>query len=61
MTQEEVAARAGIAQPTLSNIERGEASVPLSTLLRVLSALDLELVVQPRQSRDLARVWDEDG
>lgn len=45
----EVADAAGVGQPTLSNVERGVTSVSLSTLLRILSALGLELVLQQRE------------
>lgn len=44
----QVADAAGVGQPTISSVERGITSVSLSTLLRILSALGLELVLQER-------------
>jgi HTH-type transcriptional regulator/antitoxin HipB len=33
----------------MSKIERGESSARIDTLFRLLAALDLELILQPRQ------------
>jgi transcriptional regulator with XRE-family HTH domain len=57
LTQRQLATLSGVAQPTISNIERGVSSVSLDTLLRILAALRLELVLQPRASDDLASHW----
>lgn len=38
----------GIDQPTLSKIERGESNVRIDTLFRLLAALDMEMIVRPR-------------
>ena len=40
----------GIDQPTVSKVEQGNSGTRLDTLFRLLAALDLELVLQPRQS-----------
>ena len=48
LSQMQVADAAGVGQPTISSVERGITSVSLSTLLRILSALGLELVLQER-------------
>ena len=48
LTQRNVAEKAGIGQPTVSNVERGTQSVTLDTLLRILSTLRLELIIQDR-------------
>ncbi|RLB54110.1 MAG: transcriptional regulator [Deltaproteobacteria bacterium] len=57
LTQQQLATLSGVAQPTISNIERGASRVSLDTLLRILAALRLELVLQPRESGDLASYW----
>lgn len=49
MTQRDTAKSVGLDQPSLSKIERGEASARIDTLFRLLAALDLELILQPRQ------------
>lgn len=48
LTQADLAEAAGVTQPTISNVERGTASVSLGTLLRVLAVLRLELILQDR-------------
>jgi HTH-type transcriptional regulator / antitoxin HipB len=57
-TQAELAERSGVAQPTVSNVERAANAVSLDTLLRLLAVLELELAVRPRASNDLAAIWD---
>jgi HTH-type transcriptional regulator/antitoxin HipB len=47
VSQEELAAKVGVRQRTISDIENGGAA-RLDTLLRVLGALSLELVIRPR-------------
>jgi HTH-type transcriptional regulator/antitoxin HipB len=47
LSQEQLAAKVGIRQRTVSDIETS-AAVRLETMLRVLAALDLELVVRGR-------------
>jgi len=48
LTQKLVGNSVGIEQHTISKIEKGNPGAELGTLFRVLAALDLELVVQPR-------------
>ncbi len=60
-TQHALALRAGIRQPTVSDAERGAANVSLETLWRLLAALELDLAIVPRVSRDAAAAWDSDG
>ena len=48
LTQGQPAARTGRAQSTISDIENGVTSVSLDVYLRLLEALDAELVVAPR-------------
>lgn len=59
MTQQELAEITGSSQPTLSQVERGEANLSLSTLLRILSALGLELILQDRSPVDVASTWKD--
>lgn len=47
LSQEQLAARAGVRQKTVSDIEIAGAG-RIDTLLRALGALDLELVIRPR-------------
>lgn len=49
LTQSEVAARSGVRQATISDIEQGVTRATFTTVLRVMSALELELLVQPRR------------
>lgn len=49
MSQLEVGKSVGIDQPSMSKIERGESSARVDTLFRLLAALEMELVIQPRQ------------
>lgn len=50
ITQQTLSAGAGIAGPALSNIELAKVDPRLDSVLRILSALGLELVVQSRPS-----------
>jgi len=56
LTQVELAERAGIAQPTISNAERG-AGIHLDTLFSMLAVLGLELLVRPRPEQ-LGTPWE---
>jgi HTH-type transcriptional regulator / antitoxin HipB len=49
MSQTQVGQSVGLDQPSVSKIERGEASARMDTLFRLLAALDLELILQSRQ------------
>ena len=60
LTQHQLADLAGVTQPTVSNVERGVSRVSLTTLLRILAALKLELIVQSRESESLATAWQDD-
>ncbi len=48
LSQTEAGKSVGIDQPTLSKIERGESNVRIDTLFRLLAALDMEMIVKPR-------------
>jgi HTH-type transcriptional regulator / antitoxin HipB len=49
MTQQQVGKSVGLDQASLSKIERGEASARIDTLFRLAAALDIELIIRPRQ------------
>ncbi len=48
LTQSQLAERAGLRQETISIIENGEKASRIPSILRVLAALDLELIIQSR-------------
>jgi HTH-type transcriptional regulator/antitoxin HipB len=48
LTQADLAARAGIRQATVSDIENGLETMKLRTVMDLLRALDLELTIQSR-------------
>jgi transcriptional regulator with XRE-family HTH domain len=59
LTQVQLARRAAVAQPTLSNVERGTRRVTLPVLLRILSVLQLDLVIQDRPVGTEPDPWDD--
>ena len=59
LTQEKLAAKVGVRQRTISNLETS-AAARVDTVLSTLAALDLELVVRPRtkgSARDIERLF----
>lgn len=59
LTQENLAAKIGVRQRTVSDIETS-AAARLDTVLRALAALDLELVIRPRTKgspQDIERLF----
>jgi HTH-type transcriptional regulator / antitoxin HipB len=48
MTQEELSSLSGIAQPNLSNIERGVADGRLDTYLKICALIGIDLFAVPR-------------
>jgi len=60
LTQAELAARAGVWQRTVSNIETGASGAKADTIFDLLAALDLELQIVPRSKmtgRDLEDIF----
>lgn len=49
LSQTEAGKSVGIDQPTMSKIERGESYARIDTLFRLLAALDMEMIVRPRE------------
>ena len=59
LTQEQLAAKAGVRQRTISDIENA-GNARLDTVMRVLAALDLELVLQARtkgSAKDIEEIF----
>jgi HTH-type transcriptional regulator/antitoxin HipB len=50
LTQEELAALAGVSTRFLSSLESGKPTARLSTVLAVLDALGLEVTIAPRRT-----------
>lgn len=55
LTQRELAARAGVPQPTIARIESGRVSPRLETVDRLLDACGVRLAVEDRPGRGLDR------
>lgn len=53
LTQTAVGSPVNLLQSKISKIEKGTLAIELHTLFRLLAALDLELVIQPRQKQEL--------
>jgi HTH-type transcriptional regulator/antitoxin HipB len=60
LTQAQLAELAVVSQPTLSNLERGHSVPSIGTLLRIVAAVDLELVLQDRTKTGPADTWEDD-
>jgi HTH-type transcriptional regulator / antitoxin HipB len=56
LTQGKLGARMSARQATVSKLEAGEPATQLRTLMDALAALDLELVVQPRNKDAASRI-----
>lgn len=48
LNQAQLAAKAGVRQATVSEVESGAAATRIETISKLLAALDLELTVGPR-------------
>ena len=48
LTQSQLAAKAGLRQATISQIEGGSSATKFGTVCAILAALDLELTIGPR-------------
>ncbi|KTC65163.1 DNA-binding transcriptional regulator (plasmid) [Legionella adelaidensis] len=59
LTQTQAGIAFNIDQGTLSSIEQGAGGTRLTTLFRVLAALDLEMVIRPKKpnERDNEEQW----
>jgi len=52
ITQEDLSAIAGIGPRLIGEIERGKATAEVGKVFHLLASLGLEIVVQPRTTRD---------
>lgn len=59
MSQKVVGHSVGMEQHTISKVEKGNPGTELNTLFRLLAALDLELIIQPRQKPALENTGDK--
>lgn len=50
LTQEAVSRTSGIAAPNLSKIENGRSDIQISTLMRILDAMNLDIEFVPRDA-----------
>jgi HTH-type transcriptional regulator/antitoxin HipB len=57
LTQAAVGTRTGLSQAAISQIESDPTTTSLSRIYRILSALDLELVIRHRSSGDPKSEW----
>lgn len=58
LSQTALGSRAGLTQHTISRIERAPDHTTLDTLLKLLSALGLELLVARQSERDPSMPWE---
>lgn len=58
LSQGALGAQMHLRQGTISRLEAGEPAVQLRTLMKTLSALNLELVVRPRSQSSAADIED---
>lgn len=56
LTQQQLGARIGLRQATISKLERGEPATRLRTLLDALTALGLQLVIEERETASSADI-----
>ena len=59
LNQSDLALRAGVTQAMVSHAERGTRALSIDTLLRLIAALKLELVLQPREQSEAHARWRE--
>ena len=59
MTQKDVSARTNLRVATISSLENGDAGTQLRTVMAVLTALDLEFIIQDRgaDGKDLEDIF----
>jgi HTH-type transcriptional regulator/antitoxin HipB len=57
LSQQGVGMRAALPQPIVSKIESNSGRIALSRLLKVLAALELELVIRPKSKSNTSAEW----
>jgi HTH-type transcriptional regulator / antitoxin HipB len=62
ISQSKIAEKIGLRQGTVSNFEQNPASTKLDTLFKLLSALELEIEIKPRNPEQNAKTsaWDQE-
>jgi HTH-type transcriptional regulator / antitoxin HipB len=60
LTQQQVADRVGVKQATVSSIEQDSSGTSVASLYKLLSALDLELVVRDRTGKGSSRASERE-
>ena len=58
LTQSQLAAKAGLRQATISQIEGGSSATKFGTVCTMLAALDLELMIAPRSKSSSEEIVD---
>lgn len=58
LSQTQLAAKAGLRQATISQIEGGQGATRFETLCALLAALDVELIVAPRSKSSAKDIED---
>ena len=58
MTQKDVSQRTNLRIATISSLENGDPGTQLRTVMSVMSALDLEFVIQKRDTSDATSIED---
>ena len=63
LTQAAAGNLVGVHQTTLSDVERGKSKVKIDTLMKIIAALQLELLVQPIQQQEdqWEKRWEDNG
>jgi len=63
LTQSLAGELVGVHQTTVSDVERGVSNVKIDTLLKLISALRLEILIQPIPSQETSweKVWANHG
>ena len=57
LTQQQIGTKTGLPQPSISQMEADPGTMALSRLLKVLSVLDLELVVREKRTSQAPSDW----
>ena len=57
LSQQGVGMRAALPQPIVSKIESNSGRIALARLLKLLAALELELVIRPKSKKNPATEW----
>lgn len=59
LSQADAGAKVGLKQTTLSHFEKNPENSQINTLFRILSALDLEIHINPKPKNKISNLWKE--